>query len=162
MYFGAILASLLQLSFAPLIKPNEEIEQTSNIKSCDQAQFRMTVKRYQDLLGHQKEFYVRLIFLLSSCPQYKCIQELMIIHGQQKTPKWLRTCTRNILISKVTQPGGVSSLINAICGDELDIGVNWRMLDVVSKLLATSHGKNEDEYYRLVCPQVCVYVHTVY
>ncbi|XP_014469341.1 PREDICTED: transport and Golgi organization protein 6 homolog isoform X2 [Dinoponera quadriceps] len=154
LYLGAILAALLQLSFAPLTKPNIESGQTSNTKNCDQAQFRVTVKRYQYLVGQQKEFYIRLISLLSGCPQYKCIQELMVIHGQQKTPKWLRTCTRNILISKVTQPGGVLSLINAICGNELDIGENWPMLDLVSKLLATPHGKNSDEYYRLVCPQI--------
>ncbi|EFN83717.1 Transmembrane and coiled-coil domain-containing protein 7 [Harpegnathos saltator] len=154
LYLSAILAALLQLSHAPLIKPNKESGETSNAKDCDQAQFRMTVKRYQDLLGQQKEFYVRLISLLSSCPQYKCFQELMVIHGQQKTPKWLRTCTRNILVSKITQPGGVLSLIIAICGNELDIGTNWRMLDLISKLLATSHGKDADEYYRLVCPQI--------
>lgn len=138
--------------------PNKDNGQISSTKNCNQEQFHMTVKRYQELLTHQKEFHVRLISLLNSCPQYKVIQELMVIHGQHKAPKWLRTCTRNILISKITQQDGVLSLINAICGNELDIGANWRMMDVVSKLLATSHGKDADEYYKLVCPQVCMYV----
>lgn len=158
LYLSAILAALLQLSYAPLIKPNKESVQSTNVKTCDQT-FCMTVKQYQNLLNEQKEFYVRLISLLSSCPQYKCIQELMVIHGQQKAPKWLRTCTRNILISKITQPGGVLALINAICGNELDIGENWHALDLVSKLLAASHGKDPDEYYKFVCPQVCVCVY---
>lgn len=155
-YFGTILVALLQLSFAPLVKPNEEIRQTTKTKTFEQHKFCMTVKRYQDFLCQQKESYVKLISLLSSCPQYKCIQGLMLIHGQQKTPKWLRACTRNILVSKITQPGGVLSLINAICSHRLDIGVNWHALDIISKLLTVSHGRDKNEYYRLVCPQVCV------
>lgn len=152
------MTALLQLSYAPLNKPNTESGETSkNTKNCDQVEFRMTVKRYQELLADQKEFYIRLISLLSNCPQYECIRVLMMIHGQTKR-NWLFTCTRKILVSKIIQPGGVLSLIIAICGNDLDTGENWRALDMVSKLLAVSHGKDLDEYYRLVCPQVCVYV----
>jgi hypothetical protein len=72
----------------------------------------------------------------------------------QNAPKWLRRETRNYLNKMLVQSNGVSSLITAIFEDGLDLGADWKKLHTISKLLAVSHGKNADEYYKAVCPQV--------
>lgn len=146
------MAALLQLSYAPLAKPTSESERIP--ENANKRQFRMTVERYETLQREQKQFRVKLNSLLSNCPQDICIRELMVIHGKQDAPKWLRRHTRSLLVDKIAQPGGVQSLIAAICEDSLDIGTDWSKLDTISRLLATSHGKNADEYYGAVCPQV--------
>ncbi|XP_020283117.1 transport and Golgi organization protein 6 homolog [Pseudomyrmex gracilis] len=147
---GPLMAALLQLSHAPLTKPSNEIE-PSNI---DKQGFRMTIEEYQRFQNRQKEFHTKFISLINICPQYVCFRELMIILGIQNTPKWLRRETQNYLIQMLVQSNGVLSLIAAICKDGLDFGVDWKKLDIISKLIAAPHGSNADEYYKAVCPQI--------
>ncbi|XP_012232222.1 transport and Golgi organization protein 6 homolog isoform X2 [Linepithema humile] len=148
---GPLMAALLQLSHAPLAKPTSEVQQSSN---TNEQEFRMTVEEYQKLQNRQKEFHTKFISLLSNCPQYICFRELMIILGMQNAPKWLRRETQNYLIKMLVQSNGVLSLITAIFEDGLDLGADWTKLDTISKLIAVSYGKNADEYYKAVCPQI--------
>lgn len=146
-----LMAALLQLSHAPLAKPTSEMQQSTNMNGQE---FHMTVEEYQKLQKRQREFHTKLISLLSNCPEYICFRELMIILGMQNAPKWLRRETQNYLIKMLVQSNGVLSLITAIFEDGLDLGTDWKKLDTISKLIAMSHGKNADEYYKAVCPQV--------
>lgn len=153
---GPLMAALLQLSHAPLTKPSSKVQQTSNI---NKQEFHMTMEEYQKLQNRQKEFHTKFISLLNNCPQYICFRELMVILGMQNAPKWLRKETQNYLTKILVQSNGVLSLIAAICEDDLDLGVDWRKLETVSKLIAASHGKNAEEYYKAVCPQVYLYTY---
>lgn len=155
---GPLMAALLQLSHAPLAKPSNKDEQSLNI---NKQAFHMTVEEYQRLQNRQKEFHTKFISLLNNCPQYLCFRELMIILGMQNAPKWLRKETQNYLIKLLIQPNGVLSLIAAICEDDLDLGTDWRKLETVSKLIAVSHGKNTEEYYKTICPQVYLFMLTI-
>ncbi|XP_072752257.1 transport and Golgi organization protein 6 homolog [Anoplolepis gracilipes] len=147
---GSLMAALLQLSHAPLAKPSNKV-QPSN---ANKQEFHMTTEEYQRLQNRQKEFHSKFNSLLNNCPQYICFRELMIILGMQNAPKWLRRETQNYLIKILVQSNGVSSLIAAICEDDLDLGADWGKLETVSKLIAASHGKNAEEYYKAVCPQI--------
>lgn len=153
---GPLMAALLQLSHAPLAKPSSKIQQSSNV---NKQEFHMTIEEYQRLQNRQKEFHAKFISLLNNCPQYICFRELMIILGMQNAPKWLRKETQNYLIKILVRSNGVLSLITAICEDDLDLGADWKKLETVCKLIAASHGKNAEEYYKAVCPQVCMYLY---
>lgn len=148
---GPLMATLLQLSHAPLAKPLNEVQFTN----LNNQEFHMTMGEYQRLQNHQKVFHVKFISLLNNCPRNICFQELMAIFGVQKAPRWLRKETQNYLIEMLMEPNGVSSLIATIYNDSLDLGADWRKLDTLSRLIAATHGKNVDEYYKAVCPQVC-------
>lgn len=145
------MASLLQLSHAPLAKPLTKTQQQSTTK----LQFLMTVEIYEKLQNDQKEFNNKFISLLDNCPQYICIKELMVIFGIKNTPNWLRRETRKYLINRIMQPNGIVSLIAAVCDDDFDLGADWDKLETISRLIAVSHGKSINEYYEAVCPQVC-------
>lgn len=147
---GPLMAALLQLSHAPLAKPSNEVQLTN----LNNQEFRMTMEEYHRLQNHQKEFHTKFVSLLNNCPRNICFQELMAIFGVQNAPRWLRKKTQDYLIKMLMQPNGVSSLIATIYNDSLDLGADWRKLDTLSRLIAATHGKNVDEYYRAVCPQV--------
>ncbi|KAG5330342.1 TNG6 protein, partial [Acromyrmex charruanus] len=147
---GFLMAALLQLSHAPLAKPVDKV-QPMNLNNQE---FQMTTEEYQRLQNRQKVFHTKFISLLSNCPRNICFRELMAILGMQNAPKWLRKETQNYLIKMLMQPNGVSSLIATIYNDNLDLGMDWRKLDTFSRLIAATHGKNIDEYYKAVCPQI--------
>lgn len=144
-YLGSLFAALLQLSFAPLKKPNSNAE--TNIE------FKMTNELYLQLKSEQIEFQSKLKKLINLCPQSEVIKEFMILHGAKKSPKWLRDNVKNLLIEAIIQPYGVMSLIEAICEDTNEFG-NWQKLDIVAKLISVSHGDNHEEYYNSICSQV--------
>ncbi|XP_011640818.1 transport and Golgi organization protein 6 homolog [Pogonomyrmex barbatus] len=147
---GPLMASLLQLSHAPLAKPSSKIESTN----VNKQEFHMTIEEYQKLQNRQKVFHTKLISLLNNCPHYVCFRELMVILGMQNAPRWLRKETQNYLIKILIQPNGVLSLITAIYEDGLDLGADWKKLDTISRLITMSHGKNIGEYYEAICPQI--------
>ncbi|EZA53553.1 Transmembrane and coiled-coil domain-containing protein [Ooceraea biroi] len=151
---GSLMAALLQLSHAPLAKPLSDTQRCSDVTVQNKQEFRMTMEEYDRLQNRQKEFHNKLTLLLDECPQYVCFRELMVILGMQSTPRWLRREAQNYLIKILTQSNGVLSLIAAVCQDGLDLGADWEKLDTVSKLIAVSHGKNADEYYKAVCRQI--------
>lgn len=147
---GPLMAALLQLSHAPLAKPSSEVHSTN----LNNQEFHMTMEEYQRLQNRQRAFHTNFISLLNNCPRNICFRELMAILGVQNAPKWLRKETQKYLIKMLMQPNGVSSLIATIYNDDLDLGVDWRKLDTLSRLIAATHGKDVDEYYEAVCPQV--------
>ncbi|XP_070527964.1 transport and Golgi organization protein 6 homolog isoform X2 [Cardiocondyla obscurior] len=149
---GLLIAALLQLSHAPLVKPSNNYQSES--ENVNNQKFYMTAEEYQRLLNRQKLFHSKLISLLLNCPLNICFRELMIILGMKTAPKWLRKETQNYLIKMLVQPNGISSLFITIYNDSLDLGTDWKKLDTLSRLIAVTHGKNVDEYYGAVCPQL--------
>ncbi|XP_076283696.1 transport and golgi organization 6 isoform X2 [Lasioglossum baleicum] len=143
---GPLLAALLQLGYAPLVKPTDTNENNGT--------FRMTTELYEKLKKDQEKFVSLLHWLLNLCPMSTSMKDFMIILGIKGAPKWLQRETRRHLVEQIMQPNGVIAIIAAVCEDTLDLGEHWNKLDTVSRLIATSHGKNPDEYYGAVCPQI--------
>ncbi|XP_078043925.1 transport and golgi organization 6 isoform X2 [Augochlora pura] len=143
---GPLLAALLQLGYAPLVKPNNTRENNGT--------FEMTTDLYEKLKKDKERFVSLLHQLLSLCPMSTSMKDLMVILGIKGAPKWLQRETRKHLVQQITQPNGVVSLVAAICEDTLDVGEDWNKLDTVSRLIATSHGQNPNEYYEAICPQI--------
>ncbi|XP_046828756.1 transport and Golgi organization protein 6 homolog [Vespa crabro] len=152
--FGPLIAALLQLSYAPLTKPNEEQLPLKQENEMNKEQFIMTIDLHKKLQNDQKQFLSELLTLFDNCPQYIIMKELMIILGIQKAPMWIRRITRKHLIEKIQQPNGVVSLIATLCNDTLDFGTDWNKLDVLARLIATSHEMNKNKYYEAICPQL--------
>lgn len=151
---GPLIAALLQLSYAPLTKPNEEGLTSKRQDETNEEQFAMTVDLYKKLQNDRKEFLSELLTLLDDCPRYLVMKELMIILGIERSPTWIRRVTRRHLIDKIQQPDGIASLIAALCNDTLDFGTDWNKLDVLARLIATSHETDKNKYYEAICPQV--------
>nr|XP_033333563.1 transport and Golgi organization protein 6 homolog isoform X2 [Megalopta genalis] len=143
---GPLLAALLQLGYAPLVKPNDTNENNGT--------FKMTTDLYEKLKEDQEKFVSLLHRLLNLCPVSTSMKNLMVILGIKGAPKWLQRETRKHLIRQIMQPNGVVSIIAAICEDTLDVGEDWNKLDTVSRLITTSHGENPDDYYGAICPQI--------
>lgn len=150
---GPLLAALLQLSYAPLMKPSEKnISNQSKNRSKDE--FIMTEDLYNELKKDQEHFICLLHEFLNICPLSTSMKELMVIFGIKGAPKWLQRKTRHYLLQQLMQPNGIVSIITAICEDVLDFGEHWDKLDIISRLIATSHGNNSNEYYESICTQV--------
>ena len=150
---GPLLAALLQLSHAPLMKPSEQVTSVEQ-ENTSEKKFKMTKDLYDALKRDREQFTCLLHNLLTNCPMSTSMKELIVILGIKGAPKWLQRETRKYLVQQIMQPDGVVSIIAAICGDVLDLGVHWNKLDTVSRLIATSHGSNPDKYYKAICPQV--------
>ncbi|XP_014601091.1 PREDICTED: transport and Golgi organization protein 6 homolog isoform X1 [Polistes canadensis] len=154
-HIGSLIAALLQLSYAPLKKPNKEELQLKQEKEMNEKKFVMTVDLYKKLQYDKKQFLFELERLFDSCPEYLIMKELMVILGNKEAPLWIRKKTRQHLIHKIQQPNGVLSLINTLCDDTmLDLGTDWKKLDVISRLIATPHETDQNKYYEAICPQL--------
>ncbi|KAK2582513.1 hypothetical protein KPH14_004811 [Odynerus spinipes] len=150
---GPLIAALLQLSHAPLTKPCEE-PLSLRREGINETQFIMTSDLYIKLQNDRKEFLSKLLTMLDYCPQYMVIKELMVILGLKGTPMWVRRNTRKYLVEKIQQPHGVMALVGSMCNDTLDFGTDWDKLDILARLLATSHEVDKNKYYETICPQL--------
>lgn len=144
-----LLASLLQLSHAPLKKPDG-----SNTSNVSKSEFTMTYESYAKLEKEQENFRQKLCKLIEDCPEPLLIKELMVILGIKNNPKWLQVNIKHYLTSAIMKKNGIAALTVAICDDVSDLGKSWDKLDVTARLVATSHGSNAEKYYDSVCSQV--------
>ncbi|CAK9834284.1 Transport and Golgi organization protein 6 homolog [Anthophora retusa] len=151
---GPLMAALLQLCHAPLIKPSKECTELTKEESTEGNKFKMTPLLYDELVKDKEHFQCLLYRMLTNCPRSISMKELMVILGIKGAPKWLQGATRKYLVQQLMQCDGVVSIIAAVCDDILDIGEHWNKLDTISKLIATSHGNNPDEYYKSICQQL--------
>ncbi|XP_017758255.1 PREDICTED: transport and Golgi organization protein 6 homolog [Eufriesea mexicana] len=149
---GPLLAALLQLSYAPLMKPSKNT--TLILKENRSNKFIMTADLYDKLKKDQEHFTCLLHQLLNNCPLSTSMKELMVILGSEGAPKWLQRETRKYLVQQLMKSNGVVSIIAAVCEDILDLGEHWNKLGIISKLIATSHGNTPDKYYKSICPQL--------
>ncbi|XP_034187175.1 transport and golgi organization 6 [Osmia lignaria lignaria] len=149
---GPLLAALLQVCYAPLMKP--KTSESSKQKNTSETEFEMTEELYNKLKNDQ-EYFTRLFNkFLSECPVSTSMRELMVILGVPEAPAWLRFRTRQHLVQLLMQPNGVISLVAAVCEDVLDLGEHWNKLDTVSRLIVVPPPKNSDKYYESICSQL--------
>lgn len=149
-----LLAALLQLCYAPLMKP--KTSESSEEKNTSETDFEMTEDLYNKLKNDQ-EYFTRLFNkFLNECPVSTTMRELMVILGVPGAPAWLRCRTRQHLVQLLMQPNGVISLVSAVYDDVLDLGEHWNKLDTVSRLIVVSPLKNSDKYYKSIGSQVLI------
>ncbi|XP_066597837.1 uncharacterized protein Tango6 isoform X2 [Prorops nasuta] len=148
---GPLLAALLQLSHAPLIKPSTE---DSNESHDHKSAFIMTTDLYNKFKCDQGQYQLKLQFLLENCPQFIIFKELMVILGIKNRPTWLQKITMKYLIDRVIEPNGVLALLSAVFDNTLDIGLHWEKLDTIAKLIASPQGNDLKKYYHSICSQV--------
>ncbi|XP_066597836.1 transport and Golgi organization protein 6 homolog isoform X1 [Prorops nasuta] len=148
---GPLLAALLQLSHAPLIKPSTE---DSNESHDHKSAFIMTTDLYNKFKCDQGQYQLKLQFLLENCPQFIIFKELMVILGIKNRPTWLQKITMKYLIDRVIEPNGVLALLSAVFDNTLDIGLHWEKLDTIAKLIASPQGNDLKKYYHSICSQL--------
>lgn len=146
-HLNDLLAALLQLTNAPLKKPNE-----SSI---------VTEEFYAYVLEQRKKFQTDLRNLILNTHQPLVFRELMFLYGNSKSPMWLRNCVLQILMERLVARNGVESFVRAILEVQtVDIGTNWRHWDVLVKILMTKPKfVNEDDYYENICGQLISLLH---
>ncbi|XP_043276359.1 transport and Golgi organization protein 6 homolog [Venturia canescens] len=149
---GPLLGGLLQLSYAPLMKSTEDSNDKAS--SSSSSEFRMTKELHEKLTKDQIEFRKILSSLIEKCPLATIVKEFMIILGIKEAPKWIRKHAQNYLVSAIVRPHGILALIDAVCGDHIDLGAHWDKLDTVARLVVTSHGQDVNKYYDAVCSQL--------
>lgn len=151
---GPLLAALLQLSTAPLMKPCDPEEESS-----ETVKFHMSLNLYIKLEREREQFKAKLLSLIENSPQSGVIKELMVILGVQGAPNWLRRETRLLLVERIMKPQGIAALVLSICDGGLDLGLHWSKLDVIAKLIATPQSRDPKAYYKSICSQVCLSSH---
>jgi len=170
-HLSDILCGLIQVSYAPLMKPNtekqsnEEDEQKS-IEVNDDA-FVMTENLYERLSNDQKRFKSELEGMLNKTYQPLVVKNLLIIQSgiagteknQKKPPKWYLKTIGNLLTDRLMSgDDGVMHVIRGV----LDMGgdsstYDWKKVSLVADVIGNppqaKYGDTES-YYARVCPQL--------
>lgn len=130
---GDVLASLIQLSSAPLKKPKEDAVENSDNQD---AEFVMTPEKYQELIKQQESFkedlmrvfdkvypplIVKYLLVLQSCGASQAVKPVpkSINNKKSATPKWVQNAIGALLTQCLIQnKNGVMNVIQGI----LDVG----------------------------------------
>lgn len=149
-HLNDLFAGLLQLTQAPLKKPNNNSSASSSGNFCITELFYKRV--LDERIYFEKEFN-KLLFK-SYAPQV--IQELMLFYGNANSPRWLKAFVYKILILKVQETNGVESLVKALFDSETcDSGTKWQQYDLLVKVLLTKPSHVEEKnYYTNICSQI--------
>ncbi|KAJ9579464.1 hypothetical protein L9F63_024427, partial [Diploptera punctata] len=168
-HLGDLVASLAQLSFAPLKKPASVATVSSSSASSSNSkqdstgeEFVMTPELWGRLQEERSYFKKCFLSLINKLYQPLIIRELILLHGsarskhgvQSSPPTWLKRCCIPLLVQCLIKPGGVSALVRAICDTSCDIGSDWSKLDTVVKVILTVHVQHAEQYYKNICSQI--------
>ncbi|GFG37493.1 hypothetical protein Cfor_00861, partial [Coptotermes formosanus] len=167
-HLGDLVASLAQLSFAPLKKPASVTATdapSSSPSSCSSGkqdisgeEFVMTPELWGRLQEERSYFKKCFLSLINKLYQPLIIRELILLHGSARSksspPTWLKRCCIPLLVQCLIKPGGVSALVRAICDTSCDIGSDWSKLDTVVEVILTVHVQHAEQYYKNICSQI--------
>ncbi|XP_072936864.1 transport and Golgi organization protein 6 homolog [Epargyreus clarus] len=132
------LASLIQLSFAPLKKPGTYTN------------FTMTEEMYQKLNADKKTYLQIYEKLVVNCFQPMLMKELLVLQNvtDQTTPAFVKRVIAKELSRRLIAPGGLLSLIRCFIENyDGDTGHDWKKIDMICKIVATKHGNLEESDY---------------
>lgn len=148
-HLNDLFAGLLQLTQAPLKKPNNSAA-SSSVGFC------MTELFYKRVLDERIYFEKEFNKLLFKSYAPQVIQELMLFYGNTNSPRWLKAFVYKILILKVQEQNGVESLVKALFDSETcDTGTKWQQYDLLVKILLTKPSHVEEKnYYTNICSQI--------
>jgi len=165
-HLGDILACLVQIASAPLMKPKDEDEEASkdakDIEVKEDA-FIMTPDLHERLSKDQERFKVELEKIIEKTYQPLIVKFLLILQSNSenktfKTPKWFSKTISSLLSARLVLPGGVMHVVRGVMdlggeGDSFD----WKKIGLIADVLGNPpHGnyKETEQYYGKVCPQL--------
>lgn len=152
-----LLTILIQLSSAPLVKPNPEthVKQTSS-------NFVMTEDLYKTFIEDQSFYQRKLQNVAQNHYQPSLVRALMTVQAgtNQRRPKWFQNACGKLLSDCVMRPHGVTNVIQGL----LDIGAGLtsnhhqtKTNEMIANVLASPPFTKHDDidaYYAHVCPQI--------
>ena len=170
-----ILACLIQLSRAPLSKPELSKESSPSApKVCPDGgkeielkedSFVMTSELYERLSEDQARFGVELTNILERSYQPLIVRSLLVLlsgaegkAGTRRPPKWFTKTLQALLSSRLVMENGVKSVVRGV----MDLGgeggsFDWTKVNMVASVLGSPpQGKYADteKYYSQICPQL--------
>jgi len=164
-HLGDILACLIQISNAPLVKPKDSdaVPVSEEIK-VNEDNFVMTAELYERLSQDQERFGHELATILDKTYQPMLIKYLLILLSSKdakgkKPPKWFVKYIQTQLSVRLTSENGVANVIRAV----LDLGgegtsFDWTKVSMVADVLGNppKYDKYSDteQYFAKICPQL--------
>jgi len=170
-----IMGCLIQISYAPLMKPKTPEPEDVDMSSEDvgliseklegiqvkEEVFEMTAELHQRLSKDQERFKLELERILEKTYQPLVVRSLLVLQSSckaSKAPRWFVNRVGSLLFSRLCVEGGVMSVVRGV----LDLGggvgdMDWKQVNIVAEVLGSPpQGKFSDteEYYKLVCPQL--------
>merc|ERR1719436_158759 len=124
---GDILSCLIQISRAPLVKPqvsresspSEETENVSGIElELKEEKFVMTEELYERLSDDQERFGAQLTNIIENTYQPLIVRSLLVLlshsEGKEKPPKWFTRTVQALLSSRLVLENGVKSVVRGV------------------------------------------------
>ena len=158
-HLGDVLAALVQLGHAPLMKPKKEADAAA---AMSDDKFVMTPEKYEALRKEQAYFGGQLIRILDKVFQPTAVKYLLLLQtgGEAGSPhrKWVQRVCGQLLSGRLTKEGGVLNVMRAVVdasGSEADYEA--RKFEVVAEVIASPPAttyQDVEEYYSVVCPQI--------
>ncbi|XP_045490800.1 transport and Golgi organization protein 6 [Colias croceus] len=140
------LAALIQLAFAPLKKPGVY------------KNFTMTEDKFIKLNTDRQKFISIYEHLVNNCFQPILMKELLVLQNVKEIepPAFVKRVIAKEMSRRLKAPGGLLSLIRCfIESHEIDVGVDWKKIDMICKIVCNKHGDvTEHEYLNIICNQL--------
>ena len=169
---GDILACLIQISKAPLSKPQVSRESspsqvTDKVAELElkEDKFVMTEELYERLSDDQERFGVQLSNIMEQTYQPLIVRSLLVLlsqseakEGGARPPKWFTRTLQALLSSRLVLENGVKSVVRGV----MDLGgeggsFDWTKVNMMAAVLGSPpQGKYADteRYYSQICPQL--------
>ena len=166
-----ILGCLIQIGFAPLMKPKTpEREQEDEVAVISEGvegiqvkeeAFVMTAELHTRLSRDQERFKEELERILSKTYQPLVVKSLLVLQSGckvAKAPRWFVTKVGRLLSERLMAEGGVMHVVRGV----MDLGspedsMDWQQVALVADVLGNPpQGKfaETEAYYQLICPQL--------
>lgn len=171
---GDILACLIQISKAPLSKPQVSRESSPSLVTeklreteleLKEDTFVMTEELYERLSDDQERFGGQLTNIMEHTYQPLIVRSLLVLlshsgtkEGPARPPKWFSRTVQALLSSRLVLENGVKSVLRGV----MDLGgegasFDWTKVNMMAAVLASPpQGKYADteKYYSQICPQL--------
>ena len=172
---GDILACLIQISKAPLSKPNVSKESSPNSTDSvpkdgkeielKEDNFVMTSDLYERLVEDQTRFGVELTNIMENSYQPLIVRSLLVLLSSEQVksparrpPKWFTKSLQTLLSSRLVMENGVKNVVRGV----MDLGgeggsFDWTKVNMMASVLSSPPaGKYADteKYYSQICPQL--------
>jgi len=170
-----ILAALVQISNAPLMKPTESetvsAEPLVEAVVEDEEKFVMTSELHERLSNDQARFKLSLENIIIRNYQPTVIKQLLVLQGNAKdkkrvgkaSPKWFTKRVSELLSERLIAEGGVANVIRGVLdmgGDDAE-AMDWHKVNLVATVLGNPPEGNYasiEQYYAKICPQILALV----
>ncbi|XP_032529892.2 transport and Golgi organization protein 6 [Danaus plexippus] len=140
------LAALIQLAFAPLKKPG------------DYSNFTMTQELYNKLLFDKQKYIKTYEYLVNNCFQPMLMKELLVLQNitEHPLPMFAKKVISKEMSKRLTASGGLLSLIRCfIESHEVDVGVEWKKIEMICKIVTCRHlNLSEEDYLTNIVSQL--------